>query len=91
MANRILEVLSISASPVSPLNRIFCSNCGVRSIPAPEGSSCSTRYTCPACCTSLLKSRDEATADTLAAIGMSIDRRHSRETISVAHIQVTGG
>jgi hypothetical protein len=71
--------------------KIFCCQCGVNSIPRPEGATASTRYTCPPCCDSALKSRDRETANTLAAIGAAIDARHRRETTSVGLLDVVSG
>jgi hypothetical protein len=70
---------------------IFCHTCGLRSIPRPKGATAATRYTCPPCSDLLLKSRDRETADTLAAIGASIDVRCWQETTSAGPLGVTGG
>jgi hypothetical protein len=70
---------------------IFCHACGLRSIPRPDSATAATRYTCRTCCASLVKSRDRATADTLAAIGASIDARCLAETASVGHLGMTSG
>jgi hypothetical protein len=80
MATEILtEVpLLFSSSPTHP-QRIFCSECGVNAIPSPEGATASTRYTCPPCCASLLKSRDSATAAMFGSIGAQIDASHVGE------------
>ena len=74
MATEILtEVpLLFLGSPTHP-QKIFCCQCGTKSIPSPESATALTRYTCPPCCDSLLKSRDRGTADMLSAISAQID------------------
>ncbi|SRR6266404_7610142 len=67
-------------TPLHP--EIFC-DCGLRSIPRPEGATASTRYTCPPCCDLLLKYRDRETTDALSAIGAQIDRAYWQETSSL--------
>ncbi len=76
-------------TPLSP--EILCHACGLRSIPRPEGTTAVTRYTCPPCCDSLLKSRDRETADTLSAIGAQIDRACWQETTSSDRLTMVGG
>jgi late competence protein required for DNA uptake (superfamily II DNA/RNA helicase) len=75
LTETLARLVRFSESP----QKLFCCRCGVTSIPRPEGATAATCYTCPSCCALLLKSRDRATADTLAAIGAQIDRAYVQE------------
>ena len=92
MATEILtEVPLLFSSSPTQLREISCCQCGVNAIPFPEGATSSTPYTCRPCCASLLKSRDRATADTLAATAAAIDARCWQETTSAGPLDVTRG
>jgi hypothetical protein len=88
LATKILtETLARLDSP----QKLFCSQCGVASIPRPEGATAATRYTCPPCCASLLKSRDFAAIDKLAAIAALIDARCLAESGLSTHLGTVAG
>jgi hypothetical protein len=70
LTETLARLVRFSDSP----QKILCSGCSVNSIPSPEGATVATQFTCRACCASLLRSRDRATADAFAAIGSQIDR-----------------
>ena len=91
MANFYFTLVTLPSEENSFHPDIFCHVCGLNSIPRPELATASTRFTCPACCDSLLQSRDRETADTLSAIGAQIDRAYWQETTSVVHLNVDGG
>ncbi len=87
LAESVASLVKFFDSP----QKIFCCQCGVNAIRRPEGATASTRYTCSPCCNSLLKSRNPAVADTLAAIGAAIDARYWQETTSSDHLTMVGG
>jgi len=70
-------------------DKILCSRCGWRFIIRPEGAGPLTRYTCPACCNSLWKSRDKTTTANILAIAEAIDARCWRETAFAGDLGVT--
>lgn len=72
------------SSTSARLEEIVCSECGATSIPAPEGATASARFTCPACCASLLESCNKETALMFAAIAAEIDARGWQEGDSPA-------
>jgi hypothetical protein len=84
-------LLSSSTAPPENPPEIPCSCCGLTSIPAPEGATPTTHFTCRSCCASLLQSRDPSTADTFASMSAAIDARYWQETESVGHLGATSG
>jgi len=69
LTETLARLVRFSDSP----QKLFCCQCGVNSIPRPEGATTATQFTCRACCASLWQSRDSATVAMLGSIGAQID------------------